>query len=49
MWKNAFAKDEFHHRRRRVRAAMEAARINVLLVFHPMNIQCLIGSQAKSD
>ncbi len=48
MWKNAFTLDEFHHRQRRVRAAMEVAGIDLLLVFHPVNIQYLIGSQAKS-
>jgi Xaa-Pro dipeptidase len=48
MWKNAFTLDEFRHRQRRVRAAMEAAGIDLLLVFHPVNIQYLIGSQAKS-
>ena len=48
MWKNAFTLAEFYRRHDRVRAAMEAARIDLLLVFHPVNIQYLIGSQAKS-
>jgi len=48
MWKNAFTLAEFHQRHDRVRTAMEAARIDLLLVFHPVNIQYLIGSQAKS-
>lgn len=48
MWKNAFTLDEFHCRQRRVRIAMEAVGIDLLLIFHPVNIQYLIGSQAKS-
>ena len=48
MWKKAFTLDEFHRRHARVRTAMEAAGVDLLLVFHPVNIQYLIGSQAKS-
>ena len=48
MWKKAFTLDEFHRRHERVRTAMEAAGVDLLLVFHPVNIQYLIGSQAKS-
>ncbi len=48
MWKNAFSPDEFKNRQQRVRETMESAGIDLLLVFHPVNIQYLIGSQAKS-
>ena len=48
MSKDDFSAEEFAARQRRVRAKMEAEGIDLLLVFHPTNIQYLIGSRAKS-
>jgi Xaa-Pro dipeptidase len=48
MSKDDFPAEEFAERQRRVRAKMAAAGIDLLLVFHPTNIQYLIGSRAKS-
>ncbi len=48
MSKDDFTAEEFADRQRRVRARMEAVGIDLLLVFHPTNIQYLIGSRAKS-
>jgi Xaa-Pro dipeptidase len=48
MSKDDFSAEEFADRQRRVRAKMAAEGIDLLLVFHPTNIQYLIGSRAKS-
>lgn len=48
MSKDDFPAEEFAERQRRVRAKMAAEGIDLLLVFHPTNIQYLIGSRAKS-
>ncbi|MCP5087788.1 MAG: aminopeptidase P family protein, partial [Rhodobacteraceae bacterium] len=48
MSKNDFAAEEFTDRQHRVRAKMEEEGIDLLLVFHPTNIQYLSGSRAKS-
>jgi Xaa-Pro dipeptidase len=48
MSKDDFELSEFKARQSRVRAAMVSAGIDLLLVFHPVNIQYLIGSRAKS-
>ncbi len=48
MSKDDFDMSEFKDRQARVRAAMAAAGVDLLLVFHPTNIQYLIGSRAKS-
>lgn len=48
MSKNDFQLAEFKGRQSRVRAAMETAGIDLLLVFNPVNIHYLIGSRAKS-
>ena len=48
MWKDDFTDEEFADRQHRVHAKMEACGIDLLLVFHPTNIQYLIGSRAKS-
>lgn len=47
MSKHDFESSEFVDRQSRVRVAMEAVGIDLLLVFHPVNIQYLIGSRAK--
>lgn len=48
MSKTDFTSEEFANRQRRVRAKMEEQGLDLLLVFHPVNIQYLIGSRAKS-
>lgn len=48
MSKSDFSAEEFADRHRRVRAKMAAEGIDLLLAFHPTNIQYLIGSRAKS-
>ena len=48
MSKEDFSAEEFADRQRRVREKMTAEGIDLLLVFHPTNIQFLIGSRAKS-
>ena len=48
MSKNDFTAEEFADRQHRVRAKMEEEGIDLLLVFHPTNIQYLSGSRAKS-
>ncbi len=48
MSKDDFTAEEFAERQGRVRARMDAEGIDLLLVFHPTNIQYLIGSRAKS-
>ena len=48
MSKDDFPAEEFVERQRRVRAKMAAEGIDLLLVFHPTNIQYMIGSRAKS-
>ncbi|MCP5075236.1 MAG: aminopeptidase P family protein [Rhodobacteraceae bacterium] len=48
MSKNDFTAEEFADRQHRVRAKMEEKGIDLLLVFHPTNIQYLSGSRAKS-
>ena len=48
MSKYDFELAEFQDRQARVRAAMESAGIDLLLVLHPVNINYLIGSRAKS-
>jgi len=48
MSKDDFPAGEFANRQRRVREKMEREGIDLLLVFHPTNIQYLIGSRAKS-
>ncbi len=48
MSKNDFTTEEFEIRQHRVRAKMEEQGLDLLLVFHPVNIQYLIGSRAKS-
>ncbi len=48
MTKNAFPQAEFDTRHRNVRAAMEKAGIDVLIVVAPQNINYLIGTPAKT-
>ncbi len=48
MSKNDFTAEEFATRQHRVRTKMEELGLDLLLVFHPVNIQYLIGSRAKS-
>ncbi|MCP4318160.1 MAG: aminopeptidase P family protein [Hyphomicrobiales bacterium] len=48
MSKSDFSAEEFADRQRRVRVKMEEKGINLLLIFHPTNIQYLSGSRAKS-
>ena len=48
IWRDDFTAEEFAERQSRVRVAMAAAGIDLLLVFHPVNIQYLTGSKAKS-
>ncbi len=48
MSKDDFPAEEFAEPQRRVRAKMDAAGIDLLLVFLLTNIQYLIGSRAKS-
>ncbi len=48
MSKFDFTSEEFADRHTRVRAKMEETGIDLLLVFHPTNIQYLSGSRAKS-
>jgi Xaa-Pro dipeptidase len=48
MSKHDFPKDEFEHRRSRVREAIGAAGLDWLVVFHPVSIHWLTGSDAKS-
>src|SRR4051794_15106465 len=48
MSKHDFPQDEFASRRSRVRAAIGAAGLDWLLIFHPVSIHWLTGSDAKS-
>lgn len=48
MSKHDFSWDEFRSRRRRLARALDAARLDWLLVFHPVSIHWLTGSDAKS-
>ena len=48
MSKHDFHVDEFAERRTRVRSAMSAAGLDWLLMFHPVSIHWLTGSDAKS-
>ena len=48
MWKDDFSYEEFADRQHPVRAKMEDCGIDLLLVFHPANIQYLVGIRAKS-
>jgi len=48
MSKNDFTPEEFETRQHRVRTKMEELGLDLLLVFHPVSIQYLIGSRAKS-
>lgn len=48
MSKNDFSAAEFALRRRRVRAALQEAGLDWLIVFHPVSIHWLTGSDAKS-
>ena len=48
MSKHDFAGDEFNDRRARVRTAIAAAGMDWLIVFHPVSIHWLTGSDAKS-
>lgn len=48
MSKHDFTADEFATRRSRVRAAIDCAGLDWLLVFHPVSIHWLTGSDAKS-
>lgn len=48
MSKHDFSNDEFRRRRRRVAAALDAARLDWLLVIQPVSIHWLTGSDAKS-
>ncbi len=48
MSKHDFPAEEFASRRARVRAAVGHAGLDWLLVFHPVSIRWLTGSDAKS-
>lgn len=48
MSKNDFSAEEFEIRQRWVREKMQQEELDLLLVFHPTNIQYLIGSRTKS-
>ena len=48
MSKHDFSLEEFTHRRARVRSAMAAAGLDWLVIFHPVGIHWLTGSDAKS-
>src|SRR5215218_11186176 len=48
MSKADFSADEFSSRRARVRRAMDQAGLDWLLVFHPVSIHWLTGSDAKA-
>ena len=48
MSKHDFSLEEFAERRTRVRAAMAAAGLDWLVIFHPVGIHWLTGSDAKS-
>jgi Xaa-Pro dipeptidase len=48
MSKHDFSDEEFSHRLSRVRAAIGAAKLDWLVVFHPISIHWLTGSDAKS-
>lgn len=48
MSKHDFTLDEFTSRRERVRSAMEDAALDWLVMFHPVSIHWLTGSDAKS-
>ena len=48
MSKHDFSEQEFIDRRARVRSAIAAAGLDCLLVFHPVSIHWLTGSDAKS-
>jgi Xaa-Pro dipeptidase len=48
MSKHDFSAEEFASRRSRVREAIGAARLDWLVVFHPVSIHWLTGSDAKS-
>lgn len=48
MSKHDFSAEEFAERRRRAREAIGAAGLDWLLVFHPVSIRWLTGSDAKS-
>ena len=48
MSKHDFTADEFNSRRQRAREAIGAAGLDWLLVFHPVSIRWLTGSDAKS-
>jgi Xaa-Pro dipeptidase len=48
MSKHDFSLEEFTQRRTRVRSAMAAAELDWLLIFHPVGIHWLTGSDAKS-
>lgn len=48
MSKHDFSEQEFAHRRARVREAMDRAGLDWLIVFHPVSIHWLTGSDAKS-
>lgn len=48
MSKHDFSIDEFHSRRTQAREAIGAAGLDWLLVFHPVSIRWLTGSDAKS-
>jgi Xaa-Pro dipeptidase len=48
MSKNDFSSEEFASRLKRTRAAIAAAGLDWLLVFHPVSIHWLTGSDAKS-
>jgi len=48
MSKNDFTVDEFTSRRARVRAALADAGLDWLIIFHPVSIHWLTGSDAKS-
>ena len=48
MSKHDFSPEEFAERRTRVRAAMAAAGLDWLVIFHPVGIHWLTGSDAKS-
>ena len=48
MSKQDFTADEFNARRQRARDAIAAAGLDWLVVFHPVSIRWLTGSDAKS-
>ena len=48
MSKTDFTQDEFVSRRSAVRAAMEERKLDWLLLFHPVSIHWLTGSDATS-